>query len=120
MAKLTTLKPRIATLEPRIGYLSGDEAERSRYRRRTQAWRQWYGTARWQKLRWEVLVRDCFTCARCKRVSGNKGEAVADHIKPHRGDERLFWDPSNLQCVCQPCHDSIRQAEDKAMRNNVA
>lgn len=34
---------------------------------------------------------------------------VVDHIKPHRGDERLKWDPSNFQALCKPCHDRHKQ-----------
>jgi len=60
-----------------------------------------------------VLVRDMFTCARCKRIIIGKGQAVADHIVPHRGNERMFWDERNLQCLCAECHDSAKQAEDK-------
>ena len=34
---------------------------------------------------------------------------VVDHIKPHKGDEALFWDAGNLQSLCKPCHDSTKQ-----------
>ena len=30
---------------------------------------------------------------------------VVDHIVPHRGDQRLFWDESNWQPLCKQCHD---------------
>jgi 5-methylcytosine-specific restriction protein A len=29
---------------------------------------------------------------------------VVDHIRAHRGDQRLFWDRSNWQPMCATCH----------------
>lgn len=77
-------------------------------------WRKWYKTARWQKLRLSILLRDLFTCRMCLRVEGNTSRLVCDHIQPHRGDERLFWDASNLQCLCSACHDGAKQREEQA------
>lgn len=116
MGRLTSIKPRIGTLAPRIGYASGDEQARSRQRDATQSWRAWYKTARWQKLRWSVLVRDLFTCKRCDKVEGNTRLLVADHKTPHRGDERMFWDEQNLQCLCKACHDKDKQREERQVR----
>ena len=39
---------------------------------------------------------------------------VADHITPHRGDAAMFWDVGNAQCLCKPCHDRIKQREERA------
>lgn len=33
---------------------------------------------------------------------------VVDHIQPHRGDQRLFWDPANWQALCHRCHNHIK------------
>lgn len=38
---------------------------------------------------------------------------VVDHIVPHRGDEKLFWDESNWQALCKRCHDSKTMTEDR-------
>lgn len=90
--------------------------ERSRRRDATQPWRAWYKTARWQKLRWSVLVRDLFTCqmTACGRVVADTSKLVADHKIAHRGDERLFWDENNLHCICKDCHDRVKQSEERA------
>lgn len=79
-------------------------------------WKLWYKTARWQVLRIAVFQRDLFTCQRreCGRLEGNTALLVCDHIKPHRGDERLFWDETNLQTLCKACHDTIKQREEQA------
>lgn len=37
---------------------------------------------------------------------------VVDHIKPHRGDQRLFWDEDNWQALCKECHDRKTLTED--------
>lgn len=87
---------------------------RSRERDAALPWRVWAKTARWQRLRWSVLVRDLFTCRKCGRTEADTSRLVADHIVPHRGDERLFWDENNLQCLCKNCHDSVKQAEEQS------
>lgn len=79
-------------------------------------WKRWYKTARWQQLRLAIFQRDVFTCQRaeCGHLEGNTALLVCDHIKPHRGDERLFWDEANLQTLCKACHDKIKQREEQA------
>ena len=34
-----------------------------------------------------------------------------DHIKPHGGDKRMFWDRRNWQPLCHNCHNKKTQAE---------
>ena len=29
---------------------------------------------------------------------------VVDHIKAHKGDKKLFWDPTNHQATCSHCN----------------
>ena len=38
---------------------------------------------------------------------------VVDHIKPHRGDTRLMWNPANLQSMTKGCHDRYKQSEER-------
>ncbi|TIX60322.1 MAG: HNH endonuclease, partial [Mesorhizobium sp.] len=38
---------------------------------------------------------------------------VVDHIKPHRGDMRLFWNRANWQPLCTRCHSSIKQSRER-------
>jgi 5-methylcytosine-specific restriction endonuclease McrA len=110
---MRSLAPAIPQLPPRIGYGQGDVAGRDRYRSTTEPWRAWYTSRRWRSLRWSVLVDACFTCNSCQRVVVPSSQAVCDHKVPHRGDARLFWDRFNLQCLCKPCHDSVKQREDR-------
>jgi hypothetical protein len=39
---------------------------------------------------------------------------LVDHIDPHRGDMKKFWDSANWQSLCKPCHDSIKQRFEKS------
>jgi len=113
MGRLKSIGPRIASIPSRLGYATGDEAARHRHRDATQSWRSWYKTARWQKLRWSILVRDLFRCRKCDHIVADTSRLVADHIVPHRGDERLFWDEKNLQTLCKDCHDRVKQSEER-------
>jgi 5-methylcytosine-specific restriction endonuclease McrA len=38
---------------------------------------------------------------------------VVDHIKPHRGDQNLFWEETNWQTLCQRHHDRDKQREER-------
>jgi len=114
MARLSRIPSRLPMVPLRLTPAQpATEADRSRQRDATQTWRAWYKTARWQRLRWSVLVRDLFTCRRCGRIEGETKLLVSDHVRPHRGDEALFWDPGNLQCLCKACHDSAKQSEER-------
>lgn len=112
LAKLKTLKPLVGKLAPRLGYQSGNEQQRSRFRDDTQEWRRWYKTARWQKLRWSVLVRDNFTCKMCGKVDASKGGLHCDHIEQHHGNEEAFW-AGPFQTLCAHCHNSLKQRSER-------
>lgn len=117
MGRLTAVKPRIGTMPSRLGHVSGDEAARHRQRDATQPWRAWYKTARWQRLRERILIRDQFICQKTGVLLVGRHPApnspVVDHKIPHRGDERLFWDESNLHAVSKAYHDSTKQSEER-------
>lgn len=78
-----------------------------------QEYRRLYKTARWRELRLRILARDLYTCRVCGRLEGGKGQMVANHIRPHKGDEALFWDEENLAATCKPCHDSTIQRNER-------
>ncbi|MGE8338123.1 HNH endonuclease [Pseudomonas laurylsulfatiphila] len=68
---------------------------------------------KWQKAR-ERYLRDHPLCVYCARQGLTAAAGVVDHKVPHRGDQSLFWDESNWQSLCKPCHDSVKQAEESA------
>lgn len=38
--------------------------------------------------------------------------SVVDHIIPHKGDMKLFWDRNNWQAMSKECHDRKTATED--------
>ncbi|WCK77575.1 HNH endonuclease [Agrobacterium fabrum] len=78
----------------------GRSAEAALYRRM-------YKTARWQRLREAQLDAEPL-CRFCLAIEDVTEATVCDHVKPHRGDEVLFYDPGNLQSLCAPCHDTLK------------
>jgi 5-methylcytosine-specific restriction endonuclease McrA len=83
---------------------------------RGEPWRKWYKTARWQKLRLTILLRDRYTCQMkdCGRLHHDTSLLVCDHIEPHRGSAELFWSQANLQTLCKSCHDGLKQQAEQA------
>lgn len=61
----------------------------------------------WRKARRDFLATRPY-CLRCGAIA-----ATVDHIKPHRGDDRLFWDRTNWQPLCTPCHSRHKQREER-------
>lgn len=114
MGRLKRAAPMVQPLRPMVAYLEQDE---HRNRRDTSPIRRLYSTARWRRLRWEVLTGARFTCARCGRLEGDTSLLECDHIEPHRGCEVLFWRRDNLQCLCKPCHAGAKQREEAAGRS---
>lgn len=73
---------------------------------------------RWQKVSKAFLAaHPLCQCPECK-----EGELqlfpsqVVDHIIPHGGDMKLFWDSSNWQAMYKPHHDKKTAKEDGGFR----
>lgn len=58
----------------------------------------------WQKASRAFLHRHPF-CEECLRHGRYTKATVVDHIIPHRGDPKMFWDEDNWEALCKPCHD---------------
>lgn len=76
-------------------------------------WRRMYGTKQWFRLRHHQL-KDHPWCAFCAQVGRRSLATIVDHKTPHRGDEQLFYDERNLQSLCKPCHDGVKQQLEKS------
>lgn len=70
-------------------------------------------TGAWDKARKAFLARSRW-CRRCGAPA-----TVVDHIIPHRGDQALFWDKSNWQPLCTPCHSGAKQRLERRNSNEV-
>lgn len=60
---------------------------------------------RWQIYRLNFL-RSTPLCVLCLTIGVVTPATVVDHVQAHKGDERLFWEPSNHRAVCKPHHDA--------------
>ncbi|MGU3496296.1 HNH endonuclease signature motif containing protein [Xanthobacteraceae bacterium A53D] len=47
-------------------------------------------------------------CVRCSAPA-----SVVDHIIPHKGDKGRFWDRTNWQPLCGPCHNRWKQSVER-------
>lgn len=66
-------------------------------RRHNAEHRRLYKTARWQRLRLQV-IRESPVC-KCGQATTD-----VDHVRPHNGDVRLFYNKANLRAQCHSCH----------------
>ena len=63
-------------------------------------------SSKWRQAR-EGFLKANPTCAIC-----NAPATVVDHIAPHKGNKQLFWDRSNWQQICAPCHNRKTATHD--------
>jgi len=118
---------RLSLSSSRLGFathrtrLASDQAQGLAPVQHSSPWKAWYKTARWRRLREQVLIRDAYTCQRTGQILAGKHPApdspVVNHKRPHRGDERLFWDIENLETVSKAVHDTSIQAEEQVSRH---
>ena len=119
MTRLRRPPERVGTAPARLAPATPiDEADRTRQRAAAQPWRKWYLTKRWRTLRLEVLERDGYECQATGAPLTGRHPApdapVVDHVRPHRGDPALFWDPANLRAVSKDWHDRVKQRLERA------
>ncbi|WP_084638924.1 HNH endonuclease signature motif containing protein [Haliea salexigens] len=74
-----------------------------------------YG-AKWRQARAGYLAKHPI-CLHCERRGMVTTATDVDHIIPHKGDMRLFWDSSNWQPLCKRCHSTKTAAEDGGFGN---
>ena len=78
---------------------------------RARAYQYLYYTKGWKKhTRAAVLQRDPM-CKDPFKIGCHNPSTDADHIIPHRGDVKLFFDLNNLQGLCKSCHSRKTKLE---------
>ncbi len=80
------------------------DEERAAYeKKRAQAHQRGYDTE-WREYRGRFLHAHPYCADPYKRHVGERVDAhQVDHVVPHKGDRRLFWDPRNHQSLCESC-----------------
>ena len=68
--------------------------------------------SRWQKAS-RAYLQAYPLCVSCMKRGRYTRATVVDHIVPHRGDPKLFWDRTNWQSLCKQCHDRKTMTEDR-------
>ena len=62
---------------------------------------------RWREARQAFLASHPL-CVFCDQLGRVTAASVVDHIERHNGNETRFWDTTNWQPLCQPCHDGAK------------
>lgn len=75
------------------------------------AYRRGYNR-RWQKAS-KAFLQAHPLCEECLKHGRYTKATVVDHIVPHHGDQKLFWDQNNWQALCKKCHDKKIRNEDE-------
>ena len=108
---LKQLRPRIGSAPDRLQSVSVESWRASTSG--TTAGRG-YGS-KWQSARLGFL-RSHPLCVICETSGRITAADTVDHVRPHLGDMRLFWDRSNWQPLCRSCHSSAKQRAELATR----
>jgi 5-methylcytosine-specific restriction protein A len=48
----------------------------------------------------------------CAKQGQQVQATVVDHIDPHKGDQKVFWDKSRWQSLCETHHNSTKQRDE--------
>jgi 5-methylcytosine-specific restriction enzyme A len=70
---------------------------------RDPAIKRMYNSKEWRRLRLAQLEAHPW-CAECLKKDVKRRATEVDHIEPHHGNEKLFFDPRNLQSLDHRCH----------------
>ena len=81
----------------------GGQGGGRRTERRPSAAKRGYGR-KWRKESKAFLAEHPF-CVHCEAEGRTVAATVVDHIKPHRGDPKLFWSRRNWQGLCVMHHN---------------
>lgn len=88
-------------------------ASKAAYDRQRPTARQRGYDSKWERAAKQFLAqpRNRLCACGCGRVAD-----MVDHVIPHRGDMKLFWDQSNWQPMARsPCHSSRKQSFERKM-----
>lgn len=84
-----------------------DRERKARFDAKRPSARQRGYTKEWERAAADYLAVYP-SCRRCGAPA-----TVVDHIKPHKGDQTLFWDRTNWQGLCAHHHNSAKQSEER-------
>lgn len=91
--------------------VAADQERKARFDQKRPSARARGYTAEWTRES-KAFLTVYASCRRCGRQAD-----LVDHITPHKGDQRLFWDRRNWQPLCTPCHSGAKQSEERRSSN---
>lgn len=92
------------------------KAEAREEMRNTQGRRDIHNASTWNKLRYLILKRDGGRCCLCGRSAADGVKLHVDHIKPVSIYPDLYYDPDNLQTLCEECNLGKSDLDDTDWR----
>lgn len=69
-------------------------------------------TYKWSKAAKGFLKKNPL-CVMCLEEGHTCAATEVDHIVPHHGDQKLFWDKSNWQGLCKSHHSQKTATENR-------
>lgn len=97
----------IKCLKPNLPMLNGRQlvkpGERIKYDRKTNHAKMY--NYQWSKVR-KQFIKEHPLCKACLEEGKVTAAEQVDHIIPHKGSEKLFWDSGNWQSLCASCHST--------------
>ena len=76
-----------------------------------RAYRVWYKTPTWQRIRRQQLAAEPL-CQRCKAEGRIVPATVVHHVEPHKGDWAKFIS-GPFESLCKQHHDVLAQREER-------
>ena len=106
--RVTALAPKRPCGHPGCpALLDGGESRCERHARDFELGRP-FAAARGYGSRWRAARKRYLSvhplCVMCLEFGRPRVAKVVDHVVPHGGDDKLFWDESNWQALCRHCH----------------
>jgi hypothetical protein len=109
--KLTTLRPRLGTLDTRTARPPAKTADPELLTQEHKAWR----LIVCRRAGWRCEWMD--QGMRCHRSAARGDRMIADH-KIERADGGALYDPDNGQCLCTS-HNTLKGTRARAARNSA-
>lgn len=78
---------------------------------------KFYNGYEWRKKREQIKKRDGGLCQECLRSGRTATGRVVDHIKPIKDNYELRLDDSNLETLCDVCHNKKTAKENKERKD---
>lgn len=72
-----------------------------------------YNCKRWRELR-KAHLSEHPLCEMCAKQGKVVIANTVDHIRPHKGNIDLMYDPNNLQSLDAACHSMHKQRQEKS------